>query len=67
MKKLNVLGIGARPSPFDEVDTHFIQLADNTQLIHHGEGDALLLRSIPQGSIMELDFSQLLAPNLLSN
>jgi hypothetical protein len=64
MKELNILGIRARPSPLNEVDAQLIQLASNLQLVLYREGDALLLRPVPKGSVIkstrlfELNLSQ---------
>jgi len=61
-KELYVLGIRARPSPLNEVDTQFIQFASNLQLVFYGEGDALLLRTVSKGGVIELNGFQVPSP-----
>jgi hypothetical protein len=53
-EELNVLGIGPRPSAFDEMDTEVIELLRHPKLVFHGETDVLGLSPITQRRIIDL-------------
>jgi hypothetical protein len=51
-EELGVLGVGARPAPLDVVDAHFVQHAGDLELVLNGEGDALHLSAVAEGSVV---------------
>ena len=48
-------GIGAGPAALDVVDADAVQLAGDRRLVGHAEIDALRLRAVAQGGIVEVD------------
>jgi hypothetical protein len=55
LKKLDISWVGTRPSSFDVMDTQFIQLPSNPNLVFHGEGNVFGLGPIPQCRIVNLN------------
>jgi hypothetical protein len=54
LKELDVLGIGPRPATFDVVHPEGVQPLRNAKLVSHGKVDALTLRSIAEGGVVDL-------------
>jgi len=61
-KELCVLGVGPRPTTFNEMNAQFVQLAGNLQLVLHREGDTRLLGAVSESGIVELNVFQLPGP-----
>ena len=46
-KELSILRVRARPATLDKVNTQLIKLLANLELVLNGEGNTLLLGTIP--------------------
>jgi len=55
VKKLDIPRVGTGPSSFDVMDTQFIQLPNNPNLVLYREGNVLSLGTIPEGGIVDLE------------
>ena len=55
LKKFHVLGVGARPPGFNIVDTQFVELVGDRDLVDELEADLLGLGTISQRSIVDYD------------
>src|SRR5262249_9806846 len=55
LEKLDVFGIGARPSALDEVDAECIQTLSNAQFVGNGERHPFTLRTVAQGRVVDFD------------
>lgn len=54
-EEFRVLGQRARPAAFDEPDAQFVQQPRDGQLVLDGVGDALTLRTVAQGRVVEVE------------
>ncbi len=54
-KELGVLGVGAGPTAFDEGHPQRVEPPRDAQLVGAGEGDALALRAVAEGGVVDLD------------
>ena len=54
-EELRVLGVGPRPTAFDEGDPEMVELLGYPQLVVDGEREALLLGPVPQGGVEHVD------------
>ncbi len=54
-EELVVLGKGTGPSALDVVDPQLVEQRRDPQLVAHGERYPLLLRSVPQGGVVDLE------------
>ena len=54
-EELDVLGIRAGPAAFDVVHAERVEPVRDAQLVGHGERDAVALRAVPQGGVVDLD------------
>src|SRR5260221_11758263 len=55
LEESSILGIGARPAAFDIVHAELIESPRNTNLILHAVGDALALRTVAEGRVIDFD------------
>ena len=55
-EEILILGIRPRPPALNIIDTQFIKLPGNNQLVLDGEGDGLALSAVAQSGIEYLDF-----------
>ena len=55
MKELVVFRVGARPATLDERHTQVIEEAGHSQLVRGCQRNALLLRAVAQGGVVDLD------------
>src|SRR4030043_514929 len=53
LKKLEILWIGARPSSFDVMNSQFIQLLGNPDLILDRKRNVFCLRTIAEGGVVK--------------
>ena len=53
-EKLRVLGVGPRPPTFDEPHAQVVEVGRNCQLVRHREVQALLLRAVAQGGVVDV-------------
>ena len=63
LEKGDILGITARPTPFNIVDPQFIKLMGDTDLVLNQKRDILRLGSVAQGCIVQFDDAHLFLPN----
>ena len=54
-KKLDVLGIAARPAALDVMDAEGIELLGDAEFVQHRKVDALTLGAIPQGRVIDFN------------
>ena len=54
-EELDVLGVGARPSAFDELHAERVELLGDAELVLDRRGDALHLEAVAQGGVEDLD------------
>ncbi len=54
-KVLDVLRVRAGPAALDQLDAELVEHVGDVQLVVHGETDALPLRSVAEGGVIELD------------
>jgi hypothetical protein len=52
-EELGVLGVGAGPAALDVIDAELVELAGDPELVLEGEGDALALRAVTQGGVVD--------------
>jgi hypothetical protein len=55
LKKLDIPWVGTGPSSFDVMDTQFIQLPGNPNLVFHREGYVFSLGTVPEGRVVNVD------------
>src|SRR5208283_5651610 len=54
LKKIAVLGIGARPAALDIMDPELRQLPGDADLVGQGQGEIFRLGAVPQGGVVDL-------------
>ncbi len=53
-EELRVLGVRAGPATFDEADSEVVEVRRDRELVRHGEVEALLLGTITQGGVVDV-------------
>ena len=54
-EELGVLRVGARPAALDEADPEPVELPGDRQLVGDGEVEPLLLRTVAQGGVVDVE------------